>query len=213
MSISYPCVFLLNVTGQLEKSEFFDCDSLYVKYFYSYGKDWEVVCGLEDGISQIAHRSDDERQVFVWNFPLDITFKSTNPFGWPQLVISLYGTDVFGNDVVRGYGACHIPISPGIHRKRVSMFVPESASSLQKFIAWLTGRRPEFTDPRIVAQGRGREVTRVRSQGVVDMQLNIMMKDFAKLGYDCGTKAVVSAFPAIRKTRATSSENKQETEA
>lgn len=34
-------------------------------------------------------------------------------FPGPQLVLSVYGPDVFGNDVVRGYGATHIPITPG----------------------------------------------------------------------------------------------------
>ena len=29
------------------------------------------------------------------------------------MVLSCYGTDSFGNDVVRGYGATHIPIMPG----------------------------------------------------------------------------------------------------
>lgn len=37
--------------------------------------------GLEEGISQMCKRSRDERQCFIWNFPLDITFKSSNPFG------------------------------------------------------------------------------------------------------------------------------------
>lgn len=31
----------------------------------------------------------------------------------PQLVLSCYGLDAFGHDVVRGYGAVHVPISPG----------------------------------------------------------------------------------------------------
>lgn len=31
----------------------------------------------------------------------------------PQLVLSVYGPDVFGNDVVRGYGATHIPFTAG----------------------------------------------------------------------------------------------------
>jgi len=31
----------------------------------------------------------------------------------PQLVVSVYGYDVFGNDVPRGYGVTHIPITPG----------------------------------------------------------------------------------------------------
>ena len=31
----------------------------------------------------------------------------------PQLVLSVYGLDLFGKGVVRGYGACHIPTTPG----------------------------------------------------------------------------------------------------
>ena len=37
------------------------------------------------------------------------------------------------------------------------MFVPESSSVLQKITSWLTGRRPEYIDPRVLAQGEGRE--------------------------------------------------------
>ncbi|UYV60471.1 B9D1, partial [Cordylochernes scorpioides] len=112
--------------------------------------------GQEDGITQISKRSMDERQFFTWNFPLDISFKSTNPFGWPQLVLSVYGSDDFGNDVVRGYGSVHLPTIPGHHRTQVAMFVPASSSLLQQLSSWLTGRRPEFVDPRLVAQPEGR---------------------------------------------------------
>jgi Ciliary basal body-associated, B9 protein len=31
----------------------------------------------------------------------------------PQLVVSVYGYDAFGKDVVRGYGVTHVPIVPG----------------------------------------------------------------------------------------------------
>ena len=31
----------------------------------------------------------------------------------PQIVISVYGLDFSGTAVVRGYGAVHVPISPG----------------------------------------------------------------------------------------------------
>ena len=39
------------------------------------------VQGLEEGLSQIAKKSQDESQRIVWNFPIDVTFKSTNPHG------------------------------------------------------------------------------------------------------------------------------------
>ncbi|XP_010001883.1 PREDICTED: B9 domain-containing protein 1 [Chaetura pelagica] len=140
--------------------------------------------GLEEGISQITSKSHVSPSTLIWNFPIDITFKSTNPSGWPQIVVSVYGPDFFGNDVVRGYGAVHVPFSPGRHTRTIPMFVPESTSRLQKFTSWFTGRRPEFTDPRVVAQGEGREVTRVRSQGFVTISFNVVTKDMKKLGYD-----------------------------
>ena len=31
----------------------------------------------------------------------------------PQLVVSVYGLNVLGRDEVRGYGAIHLPITPG----------------------------------------------------------------------------------------------------
>ncbi|XP_004071593.1 B9 domain-containing protein 1 isoform X2 [Oryzias latipes] len=164
MASSNPSLFLLTVNGQIEGANFPEYDSLYCKYSYVYGHDWAITTGLEEGITQITCKSSLSRTL-VWNFPLETTFKSTNPSGWPQIVISVYGPDVFGNDVVRGYGATHIPITPG---------------------HWLLGRRPEYTDPKVVAQGEGREVTRVRSQGFVTVSFHITTKDMKKMGYDTG---------------------------
>ncbi|XP_072772062.1 B9 domain-containing protein 1 isoform X2 [Nerophis lumbriciformis] len=165
MAASNPSVFLLSVNGQIESADFPSYDNLYCKYCYVYGQDWIPTTGLEEGITQITCKGSQASHKLIWNFPLDVTFKSTNPSGWPQLVVSVYGPDVFGNDVVRGYGATHIPITPG---------------------HWLMGRRPEYTDPKVVAQGEGREVTRVCSQGFVTVCFSIMMKDLKKLGYDSG---------------------------
>ena len=90
----------------------------------------------------------------MWNFPLDVTFKSTNAFGWPQarlcsihwafarawhdraqhvhgtcqtggppshahgvavsqVVVSVYGVDALGRDVIKGYGSMHLPTCAG----------------------------------------------------------------------------------------------------
>eukprot|EP00051_Salpingoeca_urceolata_P015581 m.202721 g.202721 ORF g.202721 m.202721 type:complete len:122 (+) comp18441_c0_seq15:165-530(+) len=73
--------FLMMVTGQIESAKFPEFDSLYCKYSFVHGQDWSVILGLEEGVSQLCRKSDDERQQFVWNFPLDTTFKSTNPHG------------------------------------------------------------------------------------------------------------------------------------
>lgn len=77
----------------------------------------------------------------------------------------------------------HLPISPGQHKIKIPLFVPESTSLLQKFFAWSQGRRPEYIDPRVLAHGEGREVTRVRSQGFLNVSFNIVTKDMKKVGY------------------------------
>ncbi|XP_015904593.1 B9 domain-containing protein 1 [Parasteatoda tepidariorum] len=178
--------FYLMVTGQIETADFPEIDDIYCKHCYVYGSDWMVVYGIEEGITQISKRSDNGMGVFAFNFPLDISFKSTNLYGWPQLVVSVYGLDFFGNDVVRGYGSVHVPVAPGKHRRRIPMFVPQSSSVLQRFTSWLIGKRPEFIDPRVVAQGEGREVTKVRTQGSVSVSFNITTKNLQELGYNVG---------------------------
>ncbi|EDO44485.1 predicted protein [Nematostella vectensis] len=191
----HSSVFLVMVSGQIESASFPEFDDLYCKFGFVYGQDWVVTSGWEEGISQVTKKSMDKRQIVVWNFPIDITFKSTSPFGWPQIVISCYGLDMFNRDVVRGYGAIHVPTTPGSHSREIPMFVPESSSKLQKLTSWLLGRRPEFVDPKVVAQGEGREVTRVRSQGRVKVTFNVVTRDMKKLGYD--TEAASVAIPHI----------------
>ena len=97
--------------------------------------------------------------VFVVNFPLDLSFRSTNPHGWPQLLVQVYGYDRANREVIVGYGMTHLPTNAGMHVRYIRLFRPVSSSLLQQFRAWLTGVRPEYTDVRFVAQGDGREGT------------------------------------------------------
>ncbi|KAL1131953.1 hypothetical protein AAG570_011564 [Ranatra chinensis] len=184
--------FLLSVVGQIETADFPEFDNIYCKYCFAYGTDWDITSGLEEGISQVAKRNDIDERPFIWNFPLEISFRGTNPHGWPQLILSAYGLDVFGNDVARGYGLCHIPITAGHWKKSIAMFVPESSSTLQKITSWITGRRPEYIDPRVLAQGEGREVTRVRSQGKVFVTFNVMTKDFTSNSLDNSQQPIIA---------------------
>jgi len=90
------------------------------------------------------------------------------------------------------------------------MFVPESSSTFQKFSAWLFGRRPEFVDPKVVAQGDGREVTRVRSQGHVTVRFNVVTRDMKKLGYDCEPATVAHPYVPPGATKAISTNEADE---
>ncbi|KAJ3223773.1 B9 domain-containing protein 1 [Chytriomyces hyalinus] len=178
--------FSVTVTGQIESALYPYFDNLYCKYHFKYGPDWVVVSGLEDGLTQMARASTSATfsqamyssgafsRTCVWNFPIDVCFKSTNPFGWPQLVVCVYGLDDFGRDVVRGYGAVHVLYIPTV--------VPRATTPFNGFLSWATGRVPEYLDPNFIAQSKGREVTRVKSQGALKIVLDIATKEIDKFG-------------------------------
>ena len=153
-----------------------------------YGADWVVTSGIESCVSQISKKSRDARNAFVWNFPIEISFKSTNPHGWPRITLAAYGLDSLGRDVVRGYGSAPLPLAAGQHTRRVPMFVPIASNTLQAIAGLVFGARPEFRDEKFVASGSGREVARVRTQGEIVLQLHMLSKDFAQNGYAAGPR-------------------------
>jgi Ciliary basal body-associated, B9 protein len=86
-------------------------------------------------MSQISKKGKchmDESQLCIWNLPIELTLKSTNISGCkyglainstdvliskqnciflgPKIVVSVYGTDAFGNDIVRGYAWNYVPL-------------------------------------------------------------------------------------------------------
>jgi B9 domain-containing protein 1 len=175
--------FHLFVTGQVEAGQFDGLDNLYCRYSFSFGPDWRPVHGVDTGLSQIAQKANGGDTKVVWNFPLDISFSSTNAFGWPRLVLSVYGVDAIGRSVVRGYGCVHVPTAAGCYTRYVRLFRPVSSSVIQQLYGWLWGTRPEFFEDAFVGQAEGREVTRVASGGVVKVKINVMTKGMAQHGY------------------------------
>jgi B9 domain-containing protein 1 len=139
-----------------------------------------------------------EEQI-VWNFPIDVSFNSTNVFGWPRIAISVYGIDFLGRDVIRGYGSALIPLSSGQHQIEIDMFNPLATSYLNDIASWLMGNPPEvgrnyvqrihtcvivmrsllfpqFFDSKFVCQSEGREVSRVKRSGKLLLSLNVATK-------------------------------------
>eukprot|EP00793_Prasinoderma_coloniale_P006556 PRCOL_00001386-RA len=175
--------FLVMASGQLESADIPEANNAYCKYLLVHGEDWSVVDGMEDGITQITRKGGAADGALVWNFPLDVTYKSTNAFGWPQLVVSVFEVDSLGRDVIKGYGCVHLPAAAGRYERTIHLYRPLSASALQQFTSWLAGTPAEFTDIKFPARGDGREVTRVKSTGTAKVTLNVLTKDMATFGY------------------------------
>ena len=176
--------FHVQCTGQVENGNFGSLDNLYCRYSFCFGHDWEITSGLDTGLSQTARKSTNETtDEVVWNFPIDVTFKSTNVHGWPRIALTVYGADYLGRDVVRGYSSCLVPLSSGSHVMDCEMYTPLATSSYNQFMSWVMGNPPEFYDSKFVCQGEGREVTRVQSTGSVRIKLNVLTKGMESVGY------------------------------
>eukprot|EP00127_Corallochytrium_limacisporum_P007384 Clim_evm3s250 gene=Clim_evmTU3s250 len=143
----------------------------------NYDPDWVVVAGIEEGITRICRRSYSADKL-NFNYPIDLTFKAANAFGWPQVVISAYGPDILGRDVVLGSAS-----QKGPSVVDVPLFVPQASSKLQQLTSYLTGHRPERFYSTFSAMNRGRDVTKVRSQGRARLRISVVAKDAKRFGY------------------------------
>lgn len=174
--------FHVYLTGQIEEASDFQCPvtNLYCQYCLSHGEDWRVVHGVTSSVTQMAYSQEGR---IVWNFPIELALRSTNAYGWPRICFALYGLDFFGRDVVRGYGSLLIPTFPGRHELTVDMYRPVSGSKCHEFMNWWRGTIPEYYETTFTARSEGRELTRVMTDGRINVILNVMTKDMEKFGF------------------------------
>mmetsp|Transcript_19756 Transcript_19756/g.28988 ORF Transcript_19756/g.28988 Transcript_19756/m.28988 type:complete len:228 (-) Transcript_19756:170-853(-) len=180
--------FYVMITGQIESATFpSGINNLYCRYSFTYGPDWDILHGVNSGITQIAKRNIDgnNNKSIAWNFPIEIAFKSTNAFGWPRIALAIYGIDSLGRDVVRGYGSLMCPTCPGRYERIVQTYRPVSGSICQRIMNWIGGTPPEFYDSKFVTQSEGRGVVRVHTEGTVKVILNVITKEMESFGYTC----------------------------
>ncbi|CAG9584380.1 unnamed protein product [Danaus chrysippus] len=178
--------FLVSFNGNIEYVRFpagvFD-ENLYLQYDVVWGPDWDPLSGLNSGTSQMARSGNDPEKV-IFNMPLEITFSSTNVYGWPQIVVSVRARNFISSDSLRGYALFHLPAVTGTQELVAHLVRPRSASLVGEWVAWLTGRYPELIDPKILASGKENYLLKTESYGTVVMRVTMVSKDLRKLGYD-----------------------------
>jgi len=161
--------------------------SLFVSYQFVYGVDWEPIkltgegSSIEAGLTQIAQRKSGTQPLYIYNFPLDITFRSSNPYGWPKICVAVYKNN--GRiTVIKGYGWVHVPVAPGRYETVVPLFSPRHSSLARSIFSKFSA--PEFIDETFVCQDEGRSVTRVKSEGYVKIKWSVTMKNIQSQGFE-----------------------------
>lgn len=172
MSSDLPLI--ITVQGQINDCVTTRANHLYCRYRYAYGRDWSIATGENEGVTQTSELS--SSNVAVFNHPINVAFQGSKPFGWPQLLVEIHGSNTFGNTMVVGYGAIHIPTRPGRYELDIPLFVPASSSLMQTIIGFFTGVSPSYIKPEFIAGGADREVTKTISQGKVTVSLNILLR-------------------------------------
>jgi hypothetical protein len=75
--------FYLNILGEIKSANFplGPCGSgIFCRYDIVSGDDWELVSGIQSGITQCANAGKYSDEI-IFNMPIECTFKSTNIFG------------------------------------------------------------------------------------------------------------------------------------
>ena len=80
-----------------------------------------------------------------------------------------------------------MPTRAGKYTRYVHMFAPIASSPLQEFLGWLLSAPAEFRDTKFAARNNDREVTRVKSHGIVKVTLNVTTKNMEHFGYTEGS--------------------------
>lgn len=180
--------FHLAVSGQLESAYFPmgpDSGALFCRYDVVAGPDWELVSGMRSGITQSAKPEGDYRTV-VFNMPLEFTMKSTNPYGWPQIVFSMYGNNLWNVETNRGYARIHCPLMGTKRTVRAPLFVPKFSNIWSAAMSWLTGVNPEMRDPKILADGSKHKGLATESYGELVVSLQAISRGCNRMALDWG---------------------------
>lgn len=193
--------FHLTVTGQLESAHFPmgpDGSGLFCRYDIVAGPDWELVSGLRSAVTQSARTESDYRTV-VFNMPIEFTMKSTNPYGWPQIVFSLYGANIWNVETNRGYARVHCPLSGGGNGPsagrtlRAPLFIPKYSNMCSAAMSWISGVNPELRDPKILTDGSKHKGLACETYGELVVRLQTISRGTGQMALDWGQTTAAAA--------------------
>lgn len=146
--------------------------------------EWVNVSGSLNGISQSACFWKETDGMLTWNDPFDVTFQGTNPFGWPQIVITALGHDRKGDQIHLGYGSAHLPTVHGAEEIKVHLYTPQPSTGGLGFLRSFFETKSNVANPKdMMVKNEGRETTKVKNIGYVLLKVNTTLRNMSKHGY------------------------------
>eukprot|EP00727_Mastigamoeba_balamuthi_P007410 m51a1_g329 putative b9 domain-containing protein 2-like (175) ;mRNA; r:466319-466965 len=167
------------VVGEIDGAEGFGARSLFCRWQVLHGDGWSVLEGLTEGQTQV----DDPLQgpAALWCHPLDVHYRTTTLAGWPRLRVQVWHHDEFGRNEICGYGFCHLPTSPGLHRVEAMCWRPRG-TFFEELSAFFLGGAPRLLSDSIVTSAQDRLLLNTVPTGTVRATLGVILKDHARHG-------------------------------
>lgn len=187
ISIKKSLFFRLFISGSIEYGNFVGEEPIKVNYEFVSGEKWAKEDGILKGSTQYSCKGEGIYNYYSYGLNFEISYRSTDPFGWPQLVLNCFTVDSKGNQIVKGYGCVHVPTSTGRHKRKVHIFRPTENSNLfGKFFGYNSSnsddKNDDKTDPKVISSGQEREISRANCEGFVNVVFQVVFRDVDKFG-------------------------------
>ena len=187
ISIKKSLFFRLFISGSIEYGNFVGEEPIKVNYEFVSGEKWAKEDGIIKGSTQYSCKGEGIYNYYSYGLNFEISYRSTDPFGWPQLVLNCFTVDSKGNQIVKGYGCVHVPTSTGRHKRKVHIFRPTENSNLfGKFFGYNSSnsddKNDDKTDPKVISSGQEREISRANCERFVNVVFQVVFRDVDKFG-------------------------------
>ena len=186
ISIKKSLFFRLFISGTIEYGNFIGEEPTKIRYEFVSGEAWEKEDGSMNGETQYSCKGEGLYNYYSYGQHFEISYRSINPFGWPQLVLNCFTIDSDGNEIVKGYGCVHVPTSTGRHMRKIHIFKStENSSFWDKFFGVHVSeddKNNEVTNPKVISSGQEREISRATCEGFINIVFQVVFRDMEKFG-------------------------------
>ena len=187
ISIKKSLFFRLFISGSIEYGNLVGEEPIKVNYEFVSGEKWAKEDGIIKGSTQYSCKGEGIYNYYSYGLNFEISYRSTDPFGWPQLVLNCFTVDSKGNQIVKGYGCVHVPTSTGRHKRKVHIFRPtENSNLVGKFFGYNSAnnddKNDDKTDPKVISSGQEREISRANCEGFINVVFQVVFRDVDKFG-------------------------------
>ena len=187
ISIKKSLFFRLFISGSIEYGNFVGEEPIKINYEFVSGEKWAKEDGFIKGVTQYSCKGEGIYNYYSYGLNFEISYRSTDPFGWPQLVLNCFTVDSNGNEIVKGYGCVHVPTSTGRHKRKIHIFrATENSNLVGKFFGYNSSNSDEKnddkTDPKVISSGQEREISRANCEGFVNVVFQVVFRDVDKFG-------------------------------